>query len=75
MKNYIGAKIIKAEPMSQNEFNLKFKDTQPDEGAKDTMGYHVQYPDGYDSWSPMEVFDQTYREISSGELKLLSDES
>jgi hypothetical protein len=50
MKTYIGTKIIKA--------------TIPDQGdpardkAKD--GYKVIYPDGYESWSPREVFEEAY---------------
>lgn len=51
MKAYIGAKIIKAEPEE--------KDGKP--------GYKVVYPDGYVSWSPKDVFEQAYREISGGE--------
>lgn len=47
MKNYIGAKIVKAEPQE--------KDGQP--------GYKVKYPDGYVSWSPKDVFERAYREL------------
>ena len=47
MKNYIGVKIVKAEPME--------KDSNP--------GYRVKYKDGYESWSPKEVFEGAYREL------------
>lgn len=47
MKNYIGVKIIKAEP--------KMKDGKE--------GYKVVYPDGYVSWSPKDVFEKAYREL------------
>lgn len=57
MKAYIGAKIIKAEPQE--------KDGQP--------GYKVVYPGGYISWSPRDVFEEAYREISDGETKLLGE--
>lgn len=47
MKNYIGVKIIKAEPEK--------KDGQE--------GYKVKYLDGYESWSPKDTFEQAYREL------------
>lgn len=47
MKNYIGVKIVKAEPMAKD--------------GKD--GYKVVYPDGYVSWSPKEVFEKAYRTL------------
>ena len=45
MQNYIGVKIVKAEPEE--------KDGRP--------GYKVKYPDGYVSWSPQDVFEKAYR--------------
>ena len=46
MKKYIGTKIIKAKPESQNNRD----------------GYAVEYEDGYKSWSPKEAFENAYRE-------------
>jgi hypothetical protein len=56
MKTYIGTKIIQAEPMSQN----------------DRDGYRVIYPDGYESWSPKNVFEEAYREVSSDEARIIN---
>lgn len=47
MKNYIGVKIVKAEP-------------QTNDGK---AGYKIVYPDGYVSWSPQDVFEKAYREL------------
>lgn len=47
MKNYIGTKLIEAEPAK--------KDGQD--------GYKVRYADGYASWSPKNVFEEAYRPI------------
>lgn len=47
MKNYIGVKIVKAEPQERNG----------------RPGYRVKYPDGYESWSPKSVFEKAYREM------------
>ena len=49
MKQYIGTKIIQAEPMKRGGVD----------GIKD--GYKVIYPDGYESWSPNDVFEAAYR--------------
>jgi len=32
-------------------------------------GYKVIYPDGYESWSPKEVFEVAYREVTNSEKK------
>lgn len=47
MKNYIGVKIVKAEPMEKNG----------------KAGYKVRYKDGYESWSPKKQFEEAYREL------------
>ena len=71
MKNYIGAKIIKAERMGElTFFSLHKPGHQPP--LEDRLGYHVQYPDGYNSWSPKEVFENAYRPITDGEMHLIS---
>ena len=69
MKAYVGTKIIKAEPMDDIEFNSKFKNkTSSDRPA--IPGYHVRYPDGYDSWSPKPVFEGAYPELRNGSFEL-----
>jgi hypothetical protein len=50
MKRYIGTKIIHAKPADRSA-------TEP--------GYFVQYADGYESWSPKDVFEETYRECDA----------
>lgn len=55
VKTYIGCKVIQAYP-DQKE-------------GKD--GYHVIYPDGYESWSPKEVFEGAYREVTAAEKALI----
>ena len=45
MKTYVGTKMIEAEPEARS-------------GAD---GYAVQYPDGYQSWSPKQAFEDAYR--------------
>lgn len=50
MKRYIGTKIIHAKPADRSA-------TEP--------GYFVQYADGYESWSPKDVFEEAYRECDA----------
>ena len=54
MENYIGTKLIQAEP-AYKEIDLKHLP------AKARDGYRVVYPDGYESWSPKDVFEKAYR--------------
>ena len=70
VKNYIGCKIIKAEPMSQEAFlkdQGKWQENQETYGD----GYKVYYADNYTSWSPKKVFEEAYRLVSNSEMNLL----
>lgn len=57
MKAYIGTKVVQAEPCVS--------------GPAREEGYKVVYEDGYESWSPKDVFERCYREISSMEKTLV----
>lgn len=58
MKTYLGVKRIQAEPCEKDGIE----------------GYRVIYPDGYESWSPKDVFEKAYFPIerpdslSSGDI-------
>ena len=52
MQKYIGTKIIEAEPMPHIH------------GDKAEDGYKVRYPDGYESWSPKDVFEEAYMKLT-----------
>lgn len=54
MKQYIGTKLIEAEPAVK-------------EGRE---GYRVRYADGYESWSPKDVFERAYRLVSGVSFSL-----
>lgn len=64
MKKYIGTKQVEAEPMILGDFVQKTgrnpygKDIENHEETE--QGYHVCYEDGYESWSPKDVFDRAY---------------
>lgn len=63
MEKYLGVKLVEAEPMNKYEFymNIKGIDCKEDNAE----GYMVKYPDGYESWSPKEVFEEAYRRIDN----------
>ena len=70
LKQYIGTKTVKAEPMVKSAAvakgwaRLSEGWARLSEGCLNDPGYHVQYtnPDGstYDSWSPKDVFEKSY---------------
>lgn len=64
MKQYIGTKIIKAEPAYRVDGKVFAKANIVPCGYKIEDGYKVVYPDGYESWSPKDVFEATYRETT-----------
>lgn len=63
MKKYIGTKTIEATPMNLGDYNDYRKWTIPANEDPKREGYLVKYPDGYESWSPKDVFDASYHEL------------
>jgi hypothetical protein len=72
MNQYIGCKIISAEPMDECTF-LKVHKGENVDNRETRPGYFVVYPDGYKSWSPKEVFEGAYRKVTPAERSLLRD--
>lgn len=74
MQKYIGTKTIQAAPMNRLEYN-EYRGWQlPDDEDGADEGYLVEYLDGgqanhpkhkgYISWSPKQVFEDSYRKTS-----------
>lgn len=64
MKQYTGTKTVKAMPMTMGEAyerKLLKEGRRPSECETDKAGYLVEYEDGYQSWSPKDVFDAAYK--------------
>lgn len=64
MKKYIGTKQIEAEPMTMGEAyrrGLLHAGRVPSESEKSKDGYYVRYENGYESWSPADLFEKVYR--------------
>ena len=78
LKQYVGTKVINAVPMTRADYNTYRGWNLPaDENGEDT-GYLVEYQPsenekpnveghtGYVSWSPKDVFENTYRATKEG---------
>ena len=67
MKTYVGTKIIQAEEMSEYQWRrISGGQLGPAKNAAESQaraGYHVIYEDGYQSWSPRDVFEKAYHEF------------
>ena len=64
MKQYIGTKMIHARPMTRGAYNEYRGWTIPADENPEDDGYLIRYPDGYESWSPLAVFEEAYRETT-----------
>lgn len=70
MKKFIGTKLINAKPMTRLDYNIFRGWTLPEDENGEDEGYLVEYVDdgaantkeyaGYVSWSPEEVFNNSY---------------
>lgn len=67
MKQYIGTKLIQAEPAFRIDGNI-YLETWPcptiERPEEREDGYKVVYPDGYASWSPKAVFEAAYLPVT-----------
>lgn len=61
MKEYIGIKLIKAEPAFRLDGKVYPKSEAYPRHIDLEDGYRVVYKDGYESWSPKEVFEEAYK--------------
>ena len=57
MDKYIGTKLIEAEPANRYELHSGGHLTKK-------SGYAVRYADGYESWSPKDVFERAYLKMT-----------
>ena len=70
MEEYIGTKIVNAEPMNLGDYNNYRGWTIPEDEDPEREGYLVKYPDDYISWSPKEVFEEAYVRTENNKLSI-----
>lgn len=63
MKKYIGCKLIEAEPAVKVDGIIYPLNGAVPRSMNRQEGYKVKYPDGYESFSPKEVFEKAYMQI------------
>lgn len=67
MDTYIGTKIIQAEPAYRCDGKVYQKSGPYPMSMHMEDGYKVRYPDGYESWSPKDVFERAYLLVTVNE--------
>ena len=60
--------------MDEDTFLREIKGEKTEDGKETKPGYLVEYPN-YQSWSPLEVFEEAYRLVSHGEIKLINQDN
>lgn len=65
MNPYIGTKLITARPMTRGAYKEYRGWSIPADENPEEEGYLVRYSDGYESWSPKDVFEEAYRPTDS----------
>lgn len=60
MEQYIGTKMIQAEPAYRVDGEIYPVSGPYPRSMNLESGYRVRYADGYESWSPKEVFEEAY---------------
>lgn len=68
MQKYIGVKRIEARPMTRGDYNTYRGWRIPADENPADEGYLVKYRDGYESWSPKEIFEEAYAVEDSSPL-------
>ena len=64
METYLGLKTLKAEPMNLGDYNIHRGWNIPEDEDPKKEGYLVEYTGGYQSWSPKETFEESYKKTS-----------
>lgn len=61
MKKYIGTKQVSATPAWRIDGKVYPKDGEVPRSMNREDGYKVVYENGYESWSPKDVFEKAYK--------------
>jgi hypothetical protein len=54
MQKFLGMKVVEAEPAPATDNFPRGNNAVGD------PGYHIKYPDGYESWCPKDIFESAY---------------
>ena len=75
MKKYIGTKEVQATPAIRKGGKVYLPtDPIPKTFEKVEEGYKVVYEDGYESWSPKDVFEKAYKPADTFKDRLMIEQ-
>ena len=74
MKKYIGTKSVEAEVMDELTAVEKGFARSNEDNHEWRQGYHIRYEDGYESWSPKDVFEKAYKPADTFKDRLMIEQ-
>lgn len=66
MSNFIGVKLVDAEPITLGAYNALRGWGLPTDGNYDEPGYFIKYPDDCVTWCPKKTFERDHMPITKG---------
>ena len=66
MSNFIGVKLVDAEPITLGAYNALRGLGLPTDGNCDEPGYFIKHPDDYVTWCPKKTFERDHMPIAKG---------
>ena len=66
MSNFIGVKLVDAEPITLGAYNDLRGWGLPTNGNYDEPGYFIKHPDDYITWCPKKTFERDHMPIAKG---------
>ena len=67
MSNFIGVKLVDAEPITLGAYNALRGWGLPTDEKYDEPGYFIKYPDDYVTWCPKKTFERDHMPIVKGD--------
>ena len=64
MSNFIGVKLVDAEPITLGAYNALRGWGLPTDGNYDEPGYFIKYPNDYVTWCPKNAFERDHMPIA-----------
>ena len=68
MSNFIGVKLVDAEPITFGAYNALRGWGLPTDGNYDELGYFIKHPDDCVTWCPKKTFERDHMPIAKGSM-------
>ena len=73
MSNFIGVKLVDAEPITFGAYNALRGWGLPTDGNYDEPGYFIKHPDDCVTWCPKKTFERDHMPIAKGNMVTKED--